>query len=165
MKKILTTLIALTLFAGAASPVVRPAPDIGFTGIGGKKNLRSLRGQPVVLIVAQSPKTRAFRKQLGRIKTIYNEFASRGTVFVCAFNAEEGSVPSDIPFVLASNGPAVTQAYGMNDGFAIAIIGRDGNLDLLTEKVIPAFRIREVIQNSYEVQNDVRKQQPKGPPQ
>lgn len=163
--KIAAALIALTLVASAASPVVRPAPDFGFTGIAGKKSLRSLRGQPVVVILAKSAKTRAFRKQLARIKTIYNEFASRGTVFVCAFDEDEGKVPSDIPFVVASAGPSVTQAYGMTDGFGIAIIGRDGNLDLLTDKVLPAFRIREVIQNSFEVQNDVRKRQPKGPPE
>ena len=163
--KFLATLLALALFAVAAPTVPRPAPDFSFAGIGGKKSLRSLRGQPVVVLVAKSPKTRAFRKQLDRIESIYNEFASRGTVFVCAFAEEGGTVKTDIPVVLASNGPAVTEAYGMVDGFGIGIIGRDGNLDLLTGDVLGAFRIREVIQNSYDVQNDVRKQQPKGPPE
>lgn len=163
--RILVTLLALTLFAVAAGTVVRPAPDFGFTGIGGKKSLRSLRGQPVVVIVAKSPKTRAFRKQIDRIETIYNEFASRGVVFVCAFAEEGGVVETNVPFVFANNGPAVTSAYGMVDDFGIAVIGRDGNLDLLTSDVLGAFRIREVINNSYDVQNDVRKQQPKGPPE
>jgi hypothetical protein len=148
----------------AASPVVRPAPDFTFSGIGGTKGLRSLRGHPVVVVVAKSPKSRAFRKQLKAISLIYHEFASRGTVFVCAFAEGDGRVPSNIPFVLTNNGPAVAAAYGMHDGFAVGIIGSDGNLDLTTRDVLPAFRIREVILNSFPVQNNARKELPKGPP-
>jgi hypothetical protein len=147
------------------SPVVRPAPEFAYTGVGGRKSLRSLRNQPVVLIVSRSPETRAFRKQLKALETIYQEFASRGTVFVAAFSEKEGQVPSNIPLVVASNGPAVATAYGLRDDLVIAIIGRDGNLDLHTDRVLPAFRIREVIQNSYAVQSAARKEMPKGPPQ
>lgn len=163
--KLFILLTAIVFSAGAASPIVRPAPDFTFDGIAGKKNLRSLRGQPVVLVIARSPRARDFRKQLDRIGTIYNEFASRGVVFICAFTEADGQVPSDIPFVTAASGASVAQSYSQGRDFSIAIIGRDGNLDLNTDKVLPAFRIREVIQNSFQVQNDVRKQQPKGPPQ
>jgi hypothetical protein len=161
----LAALIALTATLEAASPVVRPAPEFSFAGIGGTKGLRSLRGRPVVVVVAKSAKTRAFRKQLEYLATIYHEFASRGTVFVCALAEDDGKVPSNIPFVIASNGASVAAAYGMRDDFAIGIIGGDGNLDLTTRKVIPAFRVREVIQNSFPVQNNARKEMPKGPPQ
>ena len=151
--------------AVAASPVVRPAPEFRFVGIGSRKSLRGLRGQPVVLVMARSPQESAFRKQLKRLLPIYQEFASRGTVFVAAFSEREGQIPSNIPFVTAENGSAVAAAYGLNDDFRIAIIGRDGNLDLTTERVLPAFRVREVIQNSYVVQQSARKETPKGPPQ
>jgi hypothetical protein len=149
----------------AASPVVRPAPDFSFAGISARKSLRSLRGQPVVLVIARSPDAREFRKQAKRLAPIYQEFASRGTVFVAAFSEKEGQVPSNIPFVVATNGPAVASAYGLREDFLIAIIGRDGNLDLSTDEVLSAFRIREVIQNSYVVQQSSRKEKPKGPPQ
>jgi AhpC/TSA family len=161
----LAALLALATILEAASPVVRPAPEFSFAGIGGTKTLRSLRGRPVVVVVAKSAKTRAFRKQLESLATIYHEFASRGTVFVCAFADDEGRVPSNIPFVVTNNGAAVAAAYGMRDDFAIGIVGIDGNLDLTTRRVLPAFRVREVILNSYTVQNNARKELPKGPPQ
>jgi peroxiredoxin len=149
----------------AASPVVRPAPDFSFAGVGARKGLRSFRGQPVVLVIARSPDTRDFRKQAKRLASIYQEFASRGTVFVAAFSEKEGQIQSNIPFVLVGNGPSVAAAYGLDDDFRIAIIGADGNLDLSTDKVLSPFRIREVIQNSYTVQQAARKETPKGPPQ
>ncbi len=151
--------------ARAASPVVRPAPDFSFVGIGAKKGLRGLRGQPVVLLISRSPDTKAFKKQAKRLDPIYQEFASRGTVFVAAFSEKEGQIESNIPFVVASNGASVAAAYGLNDDLRVVIIGKDGNLDLETDKILPALRIREVIQNSYEVQQSARKGIPKGPPQ
>jgi hypothetical protein len=151
--------------AVAASPVVRPAPDFSYTGAGGRKTLRNLRNQPVVVVITASPDTKAFRKQAKALAPIYQEFASRGTVFVAAFSEKEGQIPSDIPFVVAANGAAVANAYGHREDITIAVIGRDGNLDFITDKVVPAFRIREVIQNSYVVQQAARKEIPKGPPQ
>lgn len=151
--------------ASAVSPIVRPAPDFGFAGAGGKKSLRSLRSQPVVIVISRSPETRAFRKQAKMLAPIYQEFASRGTVFVAAFSERDGQIPSNIPFVIANNGPSVASAYGLKDDILVAVIGRDGNLDMITEKGVPAFRVREVIQNSYAVQEAARKEAPKGPPQ
>lgn len=150
--------------ASAASPVVRPAPDFSFAGPT-KKSLRSLKSQPVVVVISREPDTRAFKKQAKLLAPIYQEFASRGTVFVAAFSEKEGQIPSNIPFVVANNGASVANAYGLKDDILVAIIGRDGNLDLITDKVVPAFRIREVIQNSYTVQDAARKEAPKGPPQ
>ncbi len=154
---------AVSLFA--SSPVVRPAPDFSYSGIGGNKSLRTHRGQPVILILTKTPKTKAFRKQIKAITPIYQEFASRGTVIAAAFSEGDGEVQSNIPIVVVNNGPATADTYGLKGDFAIAIIGRDGNLDYFTDKVLPAFRIREVIQNSYEVQNSARKVLPSGPPE
>jgi hypothetical protein len=152
------------LAATATAGVPRRAPDFSYNGVGGKKSLRSLRGQPVVIVISKTPKTRAFRKQLKALLPIYQEFASRKVVFVAAFSEEDGEVPSDIPFVVANNGPSVASVYDLSDDLILAIIGRDGNLDLITDKILPALRIREVIQNSFEVQNAARKETPKGPP-
>lgn len=163
---IITSLCAVAFAASlfAASPVVRPAPDFSYSGIGGNKSLRNLHGQPVILILTKSPKTKAFRKQLKAIAPLYQEFASRGTVIAAAFSESDGEVESNMPVVVVNNGAASASRYGLTGDFAIAIIGPDGNLDLFTDKVLPAFRIREVIQNSYEVQNSARKVLPSGPP-
>ncbi len=163
--KTLATIFALAFTAAhAASPLVRPAPEIAFSGIGGLKSLRSLRGQPVVVIVAKSPTDRAFRKQVKAIEETYRELASRSTVFVAVFSENGSSVASNVPFVVAANGPAVAAAYGLRGDLMVGVIGPDGNLDLATSEVTRGLRIREIILNNYAVQNAVRRDQPKGIP-
>lgn len=171
VRSVIAGVLAAACLSATAAPadrrapaIPRRAPEFSFDGAGGKKGLRSLRGQPVVLVVSKSPKTKAFRKQLKALLPIYQEFASRKVVFVAAFSESDGEVPSNIPFVIANNGPAIAAAYDLGDDLILAIIGRDGNLDLITDKILPALRIREVIQNSFVVQNEARKETPKGPP-
>jgi hypothetical protein len=149
-------LIALSLvcaLATARAEVVRLAPDFTFPGIGKMQSLKGLRGQPVVLLITKSPKEGAFKAQVKNLKQIYQQFANKQVIFVAAFTSETGPVKSDIPFVIASNGPAVGTAYGMQDKFNIAIIGKDGNLDYQTKQVLNPARVRDVIQNSYAVQS------------
>jgi hypothetical protein len=169
--------LALLLFAGCAlhqrddtprpdlSPlprvpaIARLAPDFTFRGAQ-VHSLRGLRGQAVVLIIADSPRTGAFRKQLRNLEGYYSDFASRQTVFVAAFKKQESDVAvhSDIPFIIASNGPAVAAAYGAEKAdMYVAIIGKDGNLDYVTTKKLPGARVRDVLQNSYAVQASSRK--------
>jgi hypothetical protein len=154
------TLLAFSLFlvVAAEAAVINLAPDFAFIGAGDKpRSLRSLRGQPVVLLIADSPKNHALKKQLKNIQGIYQELASKGTILVAALGQPEGPIPSNNPVVIASNGAGVAAAYGVQKGFHIAIIGRDGNLDYQTDKVLPPERIRDVIQNSFDVQNSARK--------
>lgn len=163
--KLIVAILALALcFADAASPVVRPAPDVQFAGAAGKSSLRSLRGQPVVVVVAKSADSRAFRRQLRNIEDTYRELAARGAVFIAAFSEGGESVASNVPFVVAKNGPAVAAAYGLSGDLLLGVVGPDGNLDLLTGEVTRGLRIREVIQNGFNVQNAARREQPKGPP-
>ena len=157
------TLLA-ALFTTAEAGVVRPAPTFTFGGAGGKNSLGSLRGQPVVLIIAQGGKSKALRAQMKSLTNIYHDCASRGAVFVAALADGGGTVPSDIPFVLANNGAAVAAAYGMRGDFLIAVIGRDGNLDLITDKPIPGARVFEVIKNNGDVQEKSRREIPKSSP-
>ncbi len=151
-----TLLLAFTLLAAtftAQAVVVRLAPDFSIPGVGNKaQSLRSLRGQPVVLLIAKSPKTGDFKKQAKYLQEIYEQFASKQVVFVAAFTEAADVIKSNIPFAIANNGPAVAGAYGVTDDFNIVIIGKDGNVDYQTKKLLPPERVRDVIQNSFEVQ-------------
>jgi len=152
-------LLALTLvctLATAHAAVIRLAPDFTFPGIGKSQSLKGVRGQPVVLVIAKSPKNGDLKKQVKNLKDIYQQFANKQVIFVAVFTEESGPVKSDIPFVVANNGAAVASAYSMpaKDKFNIVIIGKDGNVDYQTSKVIGAERVRDVIQNSYAVQSN-----------
>jgi hypothetical protein len=155
MRPLLLTLSLVCTFATAHAAVVRNSPDFTFPGIGKTQSLKSVRGQPVVLLIAKSPKLGDFKKQVKILKEIYQQFANKQVIFVAAFTAESGPVVSDIPFVVANNGAGVASAYTMpeKDKFNIVIIGKDGNVDYQTSKVLNAERVRDVIQNSYAVQS------------
>ena len=159
MRKLLLAFILTLSLAASHAEVVRLAPDFGFPGPGKKQTLKSLRGPAVVLLITKTPKNRAFKKQLKYLKEIYEQFASKQVVFIAVLGDGAGPVASDIPFVVATNGPAVASAYGATDDFALVIIGKDGNVDYQTTKVCPPERVRDVIQNSFVVQEGSRKGQ------
>lgn len=158
MKKTLVLLILVLALAGTGfADIVRLAPEFSWQGIGNKRyTLRSLRGQPVVLIVAKSAREGEFRKQTKRLKEIYQEFAGRNVIFVAAFVEQGGPIPTDVPFVVADNGPKIAADYGVSGPFGVIVIGTDGNVDMQTAKVVPATRIRDVIINSFPVQSQER---------
>ena len=158
-RHITSALIALCMLGTEGDArVVRGAPDFTFPGIGNRsKSLRSLRGQAVVLVVADSQRQRAFKKQLRYLREIYGQFASKQVVFVAALRDQVPSINSDIPFAIANNGAAVAAAYGVEDDFQLIIIGRDGNIDYQTDRVATGERVRDVIQNSFAVQAEARK--------
>jgi len=155
MRSLLLAISLLFIFATARAEVVRLAPEFTFQGVGPKpQTLKSLRGQPVVLIFTDSPKDWAFKLQLLSLKSTYQEFANKQVIFVVAFTKETGPIKSNIPFVTANDGAAVASAYGVQGKFNIAIIGKDGNVDYQTRKILPASRVNDVIQNSYAVQSN-----------
>ncbi len=162
--KIIAAALLAAVISVAHAGLVRPAPPFTFAGAAGKNSLGSLRGQPVVLVIAQHGDTKALRSQMKSLRNIYHDCASRGAVFIAALADGGGSVPSDIPFALAHHGAAVAAAYGMRGDFLIAVIGRDGNLDLITGEPIPGARVFEVIKNNFDVQEKARRELPKGPP-
>lgn len=142
----------------APANVVRKAPDFTWPGAGNKsRSLRSLHGQPVVLVVAASPRNGAFRKQIEWLKQTYTQLAAKGTIFIVAFREGEGPVKSDIPFVVANNGGAVASAFGVEGDFGLVVIGKDGNVDYQTNKVRTGERVRDVIINNFEAQAATRK--------
>ena len=163
MRRLLLSTLLVLATATAHAVVVRSAPNFTFPGPGNRaKTLASLRGQPVVLLIADSPDSRAFRKQLKKLRDLYSQFASRQAVFVAAFkDGSTAPVESNVPFAVANNGGAVAGAYAVQDDFALVIIGKDGNVDYQSAKPAPAERIRDVIQNSYAVQAPARKDIPR----
>ena len=159
MRPLLLASLALLSALSLEAAVVRAAPDFSFPAVGKARSLRSLRGQAVVLLVTRSPKEGDFKKQLKYLREIYEQFASKQVVFVAALREGEGPIQSNLPFAVASNGAAVADAYGVADDFSIVIIGRDGNIDYQTKKVLTPERVRDVIQNSFMVQEGSRKGQ------
>ncbi len=158
MIKLLLLTLLLGLNLSAYSEVVRPAADFTFPATVKKSTtLKSLRGQAVVLLVTDTPSNKAFKKQLRYLEEIYEQFASKQVVFIAAIRKPEGTVRSNIPFLIANNQPAITAAYGLQDSFAIVIIGQDGNIDYQTDKVCTGERVRDVIQNSFTIQAAARK--------
>jgi len=151
-------LAALALPAVCRAEVVRPAPDFVWLSSNAKgKSLKSLRGQPVVLIVAESPRQWIFRAQVGQLKKVYQLLGNDKMVAVAAFTREPGVIRSNIPFVLAADPGYVSSIYGVQGNFAVFVIGKDGNIDALSEKVLPGQRIIDIINNSFVVQRDNRR--------
>lgn len=143
----------------ARAEVVRPAPDFLFQSAGGRQStLKSLRGQPVVVLVAPGPRSGIFRKQVRYLEELYRKFASRNVVFMAVFTQEPGArADSDIPFLYPTDPLAAASSLGTGSDYMMVVIGRDGNMDMVTRKLHAAAYVESVINNSYVVQNKVRK--------
>ena len=159
MKRVVFCLLA-ALAAGllsAPAQVVRPAPDFAWLDASGQaRTLKSLRGQAVIVLIAPSPRDRTFRAQVGQLQKTYQRFAAAKLVCFAAFTGEGGVIKTNIPFVSAADGPRVAFLYEVERGFAIAVIGPDGNLDSLSTKVIPAQRLLDTMNASFAVQKAFR---------
>ena len=148
----------MTLSENAQANVVRPAPEIPLRTGDKVVSLKAFRGQPVVVVFGESPSTSAWKRQVKELETMYDHFASSKVLFVAAFSSgTQEPVTSNIPFLVTPSGKATCDAYGVSEKFAIAIIGADGNLDYLTRDTLHASRVREVLKNSYTVQQADRR--------
>jgi peroxiredoxin len=158
MRRFAFLLLVFTAFSGASANVVRWAPDFAWLKSGGNRaTLKSLRGQPVVLVVAPSPENRRFRQQVKELQKTYQLLGNDKAVMVAAFTSEPGVIRSNIPFVLAANPGAIAQSYGVAGDFAVFVIGRDGNLDEISDRVLAGQRVLDIINNSYVAQRDNRR--------
>ena len=151
---IAASLIAIVLSPNARANVVRLAPNIHWNAAGSRVNsLTAIRGKAVVLLIADSPDTKAFRKQVKKLWSLYHQFSSRDVIFIVAFRSAahriEPAIPSNIPFIVAENGASVAANYGVRGDFNLIVIGKDGNVDYQTNRVCAAQRIEDVITNSY----------------
>ena len=141
--RILIALLLATLASTAVlhAKVVRAMPDFSWVDSTGKtKSSKDLRGRPLVILIADSPTEWAFRSQVGQLQKIYQRFAADGLVCI--------AVP---------DGTAAAAAFDTAQGFSISIIGMDGNLDYVSNRVVAAQRIHDIIDNSYAKQKLLRR--------
>lgn len=159
---LLSLVLPALLLSGppAAAEVVRPAPSIPFPADGGKpRTLASFKGQPLILLLADSPRRGSFKSQLKELGISYDRLAVRDTVVAAAFKGgNPGLIRTNVPVVLLPEGPGACAAFQLQGDFAIVLIGPDGNIDYQTGKVLNMNRILEVMQNSYQVQKAPRRQ-------
>jgi hypothetical protein len=161
MKRLACAGLVLLLCAAANAAVVRPAPNFGVEGVRKGSSLRSFHGQTVVLLITRRARDKEFRAELDRLRKLYPQFSTEKVIFVAAIQEGPDEAPSDIPLVTASNPAQVAADYGVSGRFGIAVIGVDGNLDLITSRVIAAERVRDAVFNNFESQTASRK--PLGP--
>jgi hypothetical protein len=156
MKRLLLcAMLLLAVCAAAPAEVVRPAPDFQIADMG--RSLRSFRGQAVVLLIAGSARDKQFRTEVRRLKELFPQMSNEKVLFVAALLNGPGQVRSDIPFMIAANPRQVAADYGFAGRCAIAVIGVDGNLDMITSRLIAAQRVRDIVFNNYESQAESRK--------
>lgn len=138
--------------------VVKLAPDFSWEGTGGRAHpLKQFRGQPVVLLIAPSPESKAFRKEVAQVEKGFLDFSARKAVFITVFSGQPGAVQSNVPFVNAANGAAAAALYGAKDSpLTVVIIGPDGNIDMQSDRVEPSQRILDVINNTFTAQSAAR---------
>jgi hypothetical protein len=160
-------LLCLAAIAACCLPlqadVVRPAPNFTWLDDAGKprdlKSLLGASGQPTVLLIAPSLRDWTFRAQVGQLQKAYQRFAAQKLVCFAAFTQEDGRIRSNIPFITVPDGPRVAFLYEVPKGFAIAIIGPDGNMDCLSTKVMPAQRLLDIMDANAQVQTKLRRDQ------
>lgn len=157
-----TVLAAVVLGFGWTSlhaNVVRPVPDFSWVGLNGKlETLNEFRGQPVILLITTGPRNWAFRRQIGQLQDVYQRLAATGAVCVAAFTRETGIIRSNIPFVQAQDGPRVAYLTGtQGPRFTVILIGKDGNMDAISHRVIKGQRVLDIIGNSFVVQETLRR--------
>lgn len=158
MKRAAALLLALLAFTTLRAEVVRPAPDFSWIDSAGKaKPTKELRGRPLIVLIAESPSQWAFRSQVGQLQKIYQRFAAEGLVCIAAFSREPGVIRSNIPFLTVPDGPSAAAAFDTAQGFSVSIIGMDGNLDYVSNRVVPAQRIHDIIDNSFAKQKLLRR--------
>lgn len=154
-------ILCVLLFAfspQSRATVVRPAPDFQWiSATGSLESASKFRKQPIVVLIAPSPRTWAFRSQVGQLQRVYQRLSATGAVCVAAFTEDPGVIRSNIPFVRAQDGPRVAFLYGVQSGFGVAVIGKDGNLDIVSTRVLSGQRILDIIGNSFALQQALRR--------
>lgn len=138
--------------------VVDPTPDFTWTNAAGQAQSASqFRKQPVVIIVAPGPRSWVFRSQVGQLQRVFQRLSATGAICVAAFTESTGRIRSDIPFAIATDGPRVAFLYGVQGRFAVIVLGKDGNIDVNSSRVLKGQRILDIIGNSFVVQSDLRR--------
>jgi hypothetical protein len=158
MRFITFFLAVMAILSSLRAEVPHAAPDFVWTdSTGAPKKAANFRGRPLVVVIAHSPEQRAFRSQVGQLQKIYDRLAAQQLVCVAVFSEDPGVIRSNIPFVTVPDGAATAAAFDASQGFAIAVIGEDGNLDSIGTRVLPGQRILDIINNSFARQKALRR--------
>lgn len=158
MRPITLLLAVLASLSALYADVPHAAPDFCWTdSTGAAQKATSFRGRPIVVLIAPSPEQWTFRSQVGQLQKIYDRLAAQQLVCVAVFSKAPGVIRSNIPFVTVPDGVATAAAFDASQGFAIAVIGEDGNLDSIGSRVLPGQRILDIINNSYARQKALRR--------
>lgn len=158
MKPITFLLAVVSILSTLHAEVPHAAPEFVWTdSTGAPKKASNFRGRPLVVLIASSPDQRAFRSQVGQLQKLYNLLAAQQLVCVAVFSEAPGVIRSNIPFVTVPDGAATAAAFDAPKGFAIAVIGEDGNLDSIGSSVLPGQRVLDIINNSYARQKALRR--------
>ena len=158
LARLFCCLTVMLLATGGNAEVVRASPEFRWVdATGATKSSKEFRGRPLVVVIAQSPRQWAFRSQVGQLQLMYERLAANKIVCVAAFSVQAGVVRSNIPFVTVPDGAQVAAAFDAGSGFAIAVIGKDGNLDYISDRVTPVQKIADVMDNSFVVQKALRR--------
>lgn len=158
MLKIILFCAIVTLPFTLHANVVRPAPIFAWKNAEGTTTtLEKVRGHSAILVITPHVKNWAFRRQLYEIQGAYQSLAAAHVLAFVALTQSLERIPSNIPFVIIANSPQVASAYGASSKFGIAIIGRDGNLDYFSHKVLAGQRIVDIINNSFVAQQAFRR--------
>lgn len=141
----------------SVSGVSNAAPGFSGGAAQGKNiSLQSLRGRPVLLLITPSADDRSFRRQLTELRGRFERLAAKGMIGFVAFTGTPGVIRSNIPFLTVNDPAAVSASYDVS-GFAVAVIGVDGNLDCLSAKPLPGQRILDLVNNNASVQEKLRR--------
>ena len=146
--------VSIVTKAATETPIVQLAPDFSFRDANGHiSSLKSLRGKPVILLIASSAGKGRFRREVKTINRASRSFTIRKAVFVTAFAQGGEMMRGESPFLLAADPSHIATEYGIDpNSYGLFVIGPDGNLDLRSTRVLSAQRIIDVIDNSYVVQ-------------
>jgi peroxiredoxin len=147
-------IVSIVTKAATETPIVQLAPDFSFRDANGHiSRLKSLRGKPVILLIAPSAGKGRFRREVKTINRASRSFTSRKAVLVAAFVQGGEMIRGESPFVLATDASHIATAYGIDaNSYGLIVIGPDGNLDLRSTRVLSAQKIIDAIDNSYVVQ-------------
>lgn len=159
----LTTLPPVTK---ASATVVRPAPDLTFRSANSTKSLSSLRGHPILLLLGDKASRSRVTDQAQLLEGFYSKLAARKMIFLSAFtDPTDNQVRSNVPFTPVEDPLATVASYkalaqastGSPQTPTVAIIGPDGNVDYIGEKLLSGERVREIMLNNHSVQTKSRR--------
>ncbi len=103
-------LLLFVLVTTLSAVVVRPAPNVNWIDSSGRqKALSAFKGQPVVLLIAPSPRDRSFRSQLGQLRRMSSVMRRRGSCSLPPLREREGALGRTFP----SFSPRTVRAWGM----------------------------------------------------